>query len=57
MLMTPLLVDGADGMMNVRWLLLLALVVLLEKIAPFGRQIALLAGVAMVAGGAWFMLS
>jgi predicted metal-binding membrane protein len=40
-------------MMNVRWVVLLALVVLVEKITPFGRQIALLAGVVIVAGHAW----
>jgi predicted metal-binding membrane protein len=55
-LMTPLFVDGVDGMMNIRWVLLLALVVLLEKVTPFGRQIALLAGAVIVAGGAWLLL-
>ena len=54
-LITPLFVDGADGMMSVRWVLLLALVVLLEKVAPFGHQIALVAGVVIVAGGAWLL--
>jgi predicted metal-binding membrane protein len=52
-LMTLLFVDGVDGMMNVRWVLLLALVVLLEKVTPFGRQIALLTGIVLIALGAW----
>jgi predicted metal-binding membrane protein len=39
-------------MMNVRWFVLLALVVLVEKVTPFGRHI-LLAGVVIVAGHAW----
>jgi len=52
-LITLLLVDGG---MNLRWVLLLALLVLLEKVTPFGRQIALLAGVVFVAGGAWLLL-
>jgi flavin-dependent dehydrogenase len=30
-------------------------VVLLEKVAPFGRQIALLAGVILVAAGTWLL--
>ena len=52
-LMTLLFVDGG---MNVRWVLLLAVLILLEKVTSFGRQIALLAGVVFVAGGAWLLL-
>jgi predicted metal-binding membrane protein len=52
-LMTLLFVGGQ---MNVLWVLLLALLVLLEKVTSFGRQIALLAGVVFVAGGAWLLL-
>ena len=52
-LMTPLFVDGG---INVRWVLLLALLVLSEKVTSFGRQISLLAGVVFVAGGAWLLL-
>jgi len=40
------------GVMNVLWIALLALLVLLEKLAPFGRWIARAAGVACVAAGA-----
>ena len=46
-LMTLLFVGGV---MNVLWIVLLALLVLLEKVTSFGRQIALLAGVVFVAG-------
>jgi predicted metal-binding membrane protein len=40
------------GVMNVLWIALLALLVLLEKLAPFGRWIARAAGVACVVAGA-----
>jgi predicted metal-binding membrane protein len=40
------------GVMNVLWIAGLALVVLLEKLTPFGRAIALIAGVAFVDAGA-----
>jgi predicted metal-binding membrane protein len=40
------------GVMNVLWIALLALLVLLEKLAPFGRWIAHAAGVMCVAAGA-----
>jgi predicted metal-binding membrane protein len=49
-LMSLLFVGGA---MNALWIVLLALLVLLEKVSTFGRQIAPLAGVAFVAAGAW----
>jgi predicted metal-binding membrane protein len=49
-LMALLLVGGA---MNVLWIVLLALLILVEKVAPFGRLIAHLAGLVLVAGGAW----
>jgi predicted metal-binding membrane protein len=49
-LMALLLVGGV---MNVLWIVLLALLILLEKVAPFGRQIALLAGVVLIAAGMW----
>jgi predicted metal-binding membrane protein len=51
-LMALLLVGGV---MNVLWLVLLALLILLEKVAPFGRQIALLAGTILVVAGAWLL--
>jgi len=49
-LMALLLVGGV---MSVLWIVLLALLILLEKVAPFGRQIALLAGVVFIAAGMW----
>jgi predicted metal-binding membrane protein len=47
-LMALLLVGGV---MNVLWIVLLALLVLLEKLAPFGRQIALVAGMVLLVAG------
>jgi predicted metal-binding membrane protein len=48
-----LLVVG--GVMNLLWVAVLALFILLEKVTPFGRQIALVAGMALIAGGAWLL--
>jgi len=45
------------GVMNVLWIAVLALLVLLEKLAPIGRLIARLAGIVLVTGGAWLLLS
>ena len=45
------------GVMNVLWIALLALLVLLEKLTPFGRWVARVAGVACVTAGAWMLLS
>jgi predicted metal-binding membrane protein len=44
------------GVMNVLWIAVLALLVLLEKLAPIGRLIARLAGMVLVSGGAWLLL-
>jgi predicted metal-binding membrane protein len=44
------------GVMNVLWIALLALLVLLEKLAPFGRWIARAAGIGCVAAGAWLLV-
>jgi predicted metal-binding membrane protein len=52
-LMTLLFVGGV---MNVVWIFLLALLILLEKVTSFGRQIALLAGIVFVAGGVWLLM-
>src|SRR5262249_29962408 len=41
-----------DGVMNVLWIALLALLVLLEKLTPFGRWIA---RTACVAAGVWML--
>jgi predicted metal-binding membrane protein len=51
----PLLFVG--GAMNVLWIVLIALLVLLEKVTSFGRQIALLAGGVLVVAGAWLLLT
>ena len=45
------------GVMNVLWIALLALLVLLEKLTPYGRSVARVAGIACVAAGAWLLLS
>jgi predicted metal-binding membrane protein len=45
------------GVMNVLWIALLALLVLLEKVTPFGRRVARAAGGACVVAGAWMLLS
>jgi predicted metal-binding membrane protein len=45
------------GVMNVLWIALLAVLVLLEKLAPMGRLIARLVGVALVVAGAAAFLS
>jgi predicted metal-binding membrane protein len=53
-LMTLLFVGGV---MNLLWVVLLALLALLEKVTSFGRQIAPLVGVVFVAAGAWLLLT
>ncbi len=45
------------GVMNVRWIMLLTLLVLLEKLTPWGRWVARSAGVACVVAGAWMVAS
>jgi predicted metal-binding membrane protein len=52
MLMALLLVSGV---MNVLWVLVLALLVLLEKVTPLGRLIASVAGIVLIAAGAWLL--
>ncbi|MBV8918483.1 DUF2182 domain-containing protein [Bradyrhizobium sp.] len=44
------------GVMNVLWIALLALLVLLEKLTPFGRWIARAAGIGCLAAGAWLLV-
>jgi predicted metal-binding membrane protein len=51
----PLLFVG--GAMNVLWIVLLALLVLCEKVTSFGRQIAFFAGMILVVAGAWLLLT
>jgi predicted metal-binding membrane protein len=43
------------GVMNVLWIILLAIFVLLENVLPFGRQFAPLAGIVLLAAGAWLL--
>src|SRR5262245_38020168 len=45
------------GVMNVLWIALLALLVLVEKVAPFCVWVARVAGVACAGAGAWMLLS
>jgi predicted metal-binding membrane protein len=45
------------GVMNVLWIALLALLVLLEKLLPFGRWIARVASVAFFAAGVWLLFA
>jgi predicted metal-binding membrane protein len=42
------------GVMNPLWIAVLALLILLEKVTPFGRRIASVAGMVLIATGAWF---
>jgi predicted metal-binding membrane protein len=51
-LMALLLVGGV---MNVLWIAALALLVLAEKLTPFGRWVGRAAGIAFVAAGAWML--
>jgi predicted metal-binding membrane protein len=41
------------GVMNVLWIVLLALFISLEKVTSLGRQLAPLAGIVLIAAGAW----
>jgi predicted metal-binding membrane protein len=51
--MTALLLVG--GVMNLLWIVLLALLILLEKVTSFGRPIARLVGIVFVGVGAWLL--
>ena len=48
-----MIVDGC--VMNPLWIVLLALLILLEKVTPFGRLIIHLAGIVLVVAGAWLL--
>jgi predicted metal-binding membrane protein len=50
------LLPFVGGVMNLLWIAALAVLVLLEKVVPFGRLIGRLAGLAFIAGGAWLLL-
>jgi predicted metal-binding membrane protein len=41
------------GIMSPLWIAVLALLILLEKVMPFGRRIASVAGMVLIAAGAW----
>jgi predicted metal-binding membrane protein len=43
------------GVMNLLWIAALAILVLLEKIAPIGRLVARLAGLCFIASGVWLL--
>ena len=45
------------GVMNLAWVGLLALLVLVEKVAPFGRQVGVVVGVLAIAAGALLIAS
>jgi predicted metal-binding membrane protein len=45
------------GVMNVLWIALLALLVLVEKLAPWGRWVSRVAGVTCIAAGMWMAFS
>jgi predicted metal-binding membrane protein len=44
------------GVMNLFWIATLAILVLFEKVVPFGRVVARAAGLAFIAGGVWLLL-
>ena len=44
------------GVMNLFWIATLAILVLLEKVVPFGRALARGAGIVFIAGGVWLLL-
>ena len=43
------------GVMNLFWIAALSILVLLEKVIPFGRTITRLAGLAFIVGGGWLL--
>jgi predicted metal-binding membrane protein len=45
-----------SGVMSVVWILAVALGILLERVTSFGRLFAPLAGIVLVAAGAWFFV-
>ena len=45
------------GVMNGLWIILLALLILLEKATFLGRQIAVVGGIVLVAAGTWLLLT
>src|SRR5436190_4838237 len=45
----------AGGVMNLAWVAALAALVLIEKLAPGGRVLARIAGIGLIAAGAWLL--
>jgi len=45
------------GVMNVLWIALLSLLVLLEKLTPWGQWVARITGVASIVAGTWLLFS
>ena len=43
------------GVMSPLWIALISLLVFLEKVTSWGRQLAALAGIVLVAAGAWLL--
>ncbi len=41
------------GVINLLWIAALAILILLEKLMPFGRVVARIAGVGFIACGVW----
>jgi predicted metal-binding membrane protein len=44
------------GVMNLLWIAALAILVLAEKVMPFGTVISRLAGAACIAAGVWLLV-
>jgi predicted metal-binding membrane protein len=49
--------QAVGGVMNVLWIALLALLVLLEKLTPYGRWVGRVVGTAGVVAGAQMLLT
>ena len=45
------------GVMNLLWVAVLAVFVLVEKVAPYGERIGIASGVALAAAGVWMMVA
>ena len=43
------------GVMNLLWIAVLAILILLEKLTPFRRVVARIAGVGFIASGVWML--
>jgi predicted metal-binding membrane protein len=43
------------GVMNLFWIAALSVLILVEKVVPFGRIVPRLAGIGFMVGGAWLL--